>query len=199
MGAGLLMVLLGVPHAGDTGPDALDAAVATAVHSAFAGQDALLRLLVLPTQPAVLLGVLGVLAVTCVLQRRRTGLALVLLGPALAVAVNTWLLKPLFGRYYDDHLAYPSGHTVSLVAVLTVLALLARPRTATRLVILLGCLLLTAAGIGMIGLRYHYLTDILGGAACAVAVVLALAVGLEAAIPARSVPDPGRPRPWTGR
>ncbi len=198
MGAALLMVLLGLAYAGDTGPGALDEAAAAAVHRTFVGQDALLRLFVLPTQPTVLLGVLGLLAVLCVLQHRRTGLALVLLGPALAVAANTWLLKPLFGRYYDDHLAYPSGHTVSLVAVLTVLALLARQGTATRLVVALGCLVLPAAGIGMIGLHYHYLTDILGGAACAVAAILALAAGLEAAMPARSAAR-RRPRPWPGR
>jgi membrane-associated phospholipid phosphatase len=66
--------------------------------------------------------------------------------------------------------------------VLVVLVLLARPKVLT---VVLGVVLLCCAAIGMIGLGYHYLTDIVGGTFFATAVV----TGLRAVTP-RRVPAP---------
>ncbi len=103
-------------------------------------------------------------------------------GPALAVAVNTWVLKPAFGRYYDDHLAYPSGHTVSLVATVTVVALSVSTTRTRVLTVVVGVVLTGCAAVGMAGLGYHYVTDVVGGAATAVAVTLGMAPPVRAAV-----------------
>ncbi|MBK1788785.1 phosphatase PAP2 family protein [Prauserella sp. ASG 168] len=168
----VVFAVLGVVFAGERTPGAVDGAVANTIEGL---ADGLLRVFVLPTEPPVLLAVLGVLVAVTVWRRDRAALALVVAAPAVAVSVNTWVLKPAFGRVYDDHLAYPSGHTVSLVAVLTVLAVLARPGPPRAATVVTGVVLTALAGIGMVGLEYHYLSDVLGGAAFAVAATLGLA------------------------
>src|SRR5262245_56386569 len=108
----LLTLALGLVVAGDHTPSGLDAAVAAAVTGWPRG---LLTALVLPTEPYVILPAIAVLVVLF-----RSDALFVVLAPALAVAVNTWVLKPLFDRWKGDTLVYPSGHTVSLVATLVV-------------------------------------------------------------------------------
>jgi membrane-associated phospholipid phosphatase len=162
---GLLALLLGLPFAGGTAPGAVDAAAARAVAHLSPG---VLRALVLPTEPYVVLA-LGLLAVfLCLRAGRRLEAALALAVPVLAILLNTWLLKPLYDRWKNDTLVYPSGHTVSLVAVLTVLVLVTR-----RVVVaVLSAVMLLAATAGLVGMGYHYLTDVVGGTLFAVAVVL---------------------------
>ncbi|WP_133116413.1 phosphatase PAP2 family protein [Amycolatopsis antarctica] len=197
--AGVLLTLVpGLLFAGEREPRGPDAAIEDAVLGALAEQRSLLRLLVLPTEAPVLLPVLLIVVCACLRHRDRAGAALAVLAPAIAVAANTWLLKPAFGRVYDDHLAYPSGHTVSLVAVLTVLAVLARPGTATAVVVTLGTVLLLAVGLGMVGSRFHYASDVLGAAGFGVAVTLTVAWALHRADPrsrggTAAVSDPGTP------
>lgn len=175
----IVTFLLGLVVARERSGGMLDQSIMNQIRESTADQDGLLRLLVLPTEPFVLLALIAALALAALLGANTNALVLALGGPAFAVALNTWLLKPAFGRYYDDHLAYPSGHAVSLVAVLTVLAVLARPGLATRLVVGIAVALTAGAGVGMTGLGYHYPTDVLGAATFAVAVVLALAAGLD--------------------
>ncbi|QFU91331.1 PAP2 superfamily protein [Amycolatopsis sp. YIM 10] len=163
--------LLGLLLAGDRGFSAPDARIAGAVENTLGGNEFLLRLLVLPTEPYVLLPALALLATACAVRRHWTGLALTLAAPSIAVMLSSWVLKPWFGRYYDDHLAYPSGHTVSLVTTLAVVVLLIRTARTALLVALAGVVLTAGAGIGMIGLHYHYATDVAGGAGLSVAVV----------------------------
>lgn len=177
----LITVLLGVPLAGENGPDPVDRVLTRWLEHALGGQFELMWLFVAPAQPAVLLPVLSVVVLVLVAGRRWTELLVAVAGPALAVALNTWVLKPAFGRfYYDDHLAYPSGHTVSLAAVATVLVLLARPGPATAVITAIGVLTVAAAGAGAVVLGYHYPTDIVGGAAFGVAVVCAVAAVVNA-------------------
>lgn len=162
-------VVLGLVFAGDHTASGIDNAASSSV----AGwPHGLLRVLVLPTEPYVLLPVLALLLGWCLFVRRPWDALFVVLGPAIAVAANTWLLKPLFDRWKGDTLVYPSGHTVSLVATLVVMFVLARGLART-IVAAVGAVLLIGATIGMIGLGYHYLTDIIGGTLFAVAAVLA--------------------------
>ncbi|MFI5608187.1 phosphatase PAP2 family protein [Amycolatopsis sp. NPDC051903] len=175
----LATVALGLVYAGGHSPGSLDSAVAGGV--AGLGRTTF-DVLVLPTEPYVLLPAIAVVTGSCAYLRRWPDAALAVAGPAVAVGLNTWVLKPLFDRWKDGILVYPSGHTVSLVTVLAVLVLLARPKVLTAV---LGVLLLCCAAIGMIGLGYHYLTDIVGGTFFGTAVV----TGLRSVTP-RRVPAP---------
>jgi len=123
---------------------------------------------VLPTEPYVVFTLAAVAVFLCLRAGRRLEAALALGGPLLAILLNTWLLKPVYDRWKNDTLVYPSGHTVGLVAVLTVLVLVTRK----TYVVVLSALALLAAAAGLVGMGYHYLTDVVGGTLFAVAVVL---------------------------
>ncbi|WP_233573914.1 phosphatase PAP2 family protein [Amycolatopsis panacis] len=174
--AALLLGLLVVPRA----PGSLDT---WATDRTGELSERLLDVLVLPTEPYLVIPAIALIAGAAWYLRRREDVILAVAAPVLAVALNTWVLKPIFGRWKDGGLAYPSGHTVSLAAVLVVLMLLARPKvlTAIAAILLLGC-----ATIGLVGLGYHYLTDVAGGVCFATAVV----TGLRAVLIPRRVPAP---------
>ncbi len=96
------------------------------------------------------------------------------------------LLKPLVHRTYLGVLAYPSGHTTAafaLAAVVTILLL--RPasppkaRRARAVVSFAGCLVGSLVAVAVIGLRWHYLTDTVAGAAVGIATVCGLALALD--------------------
>jgi membrane-associated phospholipid phosphatase len=165
---GLVVLVLGLVFAGDRAPSGIDDAARSAVTGLPHG---VLRALVLPTEPYVLLPALVLLVAWRRYASRPWDALFVVLGPAVAVAVNTWVLKPLFDRWKGDTLVYPSGHTVSMVATLVVVLLLVhgRARTITAVV---GAVLLIGVTIGMLGLGYHYLTDVIGGTFFAVFAVL---------------------------
>ena len=175
----LVTCVIGLYYTGGSGPRAFDTSIKNVLDAHLADHRELLRFLVLSTQPYVLLPVIVLIVTVCAIGGRRQDAVLAALGPAVAVSANTWVLKPLFDRQNEGLLAYPSGHTVSLVSTLAVLTLLARPGATTGIVIAIGALLLTAAGIGMIGLGFHYFTDIVGGTFFAVAVVFALRLAIS--------------------
>jgi membrane-associated phospholipid phosphatase len=178
----VLTLALGLAVAGDRTGAGLDAAARTA----FTGwPHGVLRALVLPTEPYVVLPVLALLVAWRLHASRPWDVPLVVLGPAVAVAVNTWVLKPLFGRWKGDTLAYPSGHTVSMVATLVVVFVLARG-VARAVTAVAGAVLLACVAAGMVGLGYHHLTDVVGGALFAVSAVLAVREPLV-----RLGPEPG--------
>ncbi|MCP2267694.1 phosphatase PAP2 family protein [Actinokineospora diospyrosa] len=111
---------------------------------------------------------------------------LAVFGPVAAVTVNTWVLKPVVGRELDDYLAYPSGHTTALVSILTVFTLVTASNAAPgqRLRATIGtaalALVLTAVAVSaIVGLRYHYLTDTVGGFCWAVGAVITVAAVLD--------------------
>ncbi|GAB3142216.1 phosphatase PAP2 family protein [Amycolatopsis sp. NPDC004378] len=162
---GLLALLLGLPFAGGSTPGALDAVVAG--WTAHLGPG-VLTALVFPTEPYVVAALALLAVVLCLRAGRRVDAVLALAAPLLAIALTGWVLKPLYDRWKNDTLVYPSGHTVSLVAVLTVLVLVTR----RVVVVVLAALALVAATTGLVGLGYHYLTDVAGGTLFAVAVVL---------------------------
>jgi membrane-associated phospholipid phosphatase len=190
----LATLAMGLYFAGDTGPRGFDTAIKKALDTQLAGSHDLLTFLVLSTQPYVLVPVIVLVIAVCLALGRRRDALLAALGPAIAVSANTWILKPWFDRQsigfgIEGTLAYPSGHTVSLVSTLVVLALLARRGLATAVVTAMGAVLLIAATVGMIELGYHYCTDIAGGTFFAVAVVFSLRIAID-----RLSPRPSRER-----
>ena len=77
------------------------------------------------------------------------------------------LLKPLFDRQDEGALAYPSGHTATMVVVMGVLVLVARAALWAVLVAVAYC------ALGMIGqgVSYHYFTDTVGALLLGTAIV----------------------------
>jgi membrane-associated phospholipid phosphatase len=186
----LAALAIGLHYAGDVGPRGFDTSIKNALAAHLSGSRDLLTFLVLPTQPYVLVPVIVLVVAVCLAVGRRQDAILAAVGPAIAVSANTWVLKPFFDREavgpgVPNTLAYPSGHTVSLVSTLVVLVVLARPGIATAVTAVVGAVLLVAAGIGMIGLGYHYFTDIAGGFFFAVAAIFALRITISRLRPAR--------------
>ena len=122
--------------------------------------------------------ILGI-AVLIALVRRRWRLAVVVaLCPVLSV-IATRLLKPLFGRYKGDALAYPSGHTT---VVITVMAMLVLAAGVSVWLLLVAGVITAIGGLSMAATDLHYLTDNIGAAFLASATVClaVLAAGPQA-------------------
>jgi membrane-associated phospholipid phosphatase len=101
------------------------------------------------------------------LYRRRWRLAIVILACPLVAISIVRVLKPLFDRVKDGTLVYPSGHTTLMVTIMGMVVLIAGGRLWAVLVGVIASLL------GMFGLActYHFLTDTIGAAMLASAVV----------------------------
>ncbi|MEV0668702.1 PA-phosphatase [Mycobacterium sp. NPDC050441] len=98
-------------------------------------------------------------------HRRRLALAMVV-SPLVAITIVR-LIKPIFGREKGGALAYPSGHTTFLVAVTSLLVLLAGMRL-WALVVAVSIVLLGMFGLSM---TFHYFTDTIGGVLLGTSVV----------------------------
>jgi membrane-associated phospholipid phosphatase len=139
--------------------------------------------------PATLLpagGISAVVAIGCLVARRFNGAILAAAAIPVASTINDALLKPLVHRTYQGQLTYPSGHTASmfaLAAMITVLLLMPWQRVmpaVPRLVIMVGAWALgCVVAIAVIGLRWHYFTDTVGGAAVGTGTVCGLALILD--------------------
>jgi membrane-associated phospholipid phosphatase len=83
-------------------------------------------------------------------------------------------LKRLFDRQSDSALAYPSGHTTTMVVVMGMVVLVAGVALWAVLVAVAYCLL------GMIGqaVTYHYFTDTVGALLLGTAIVCVAALTL---------------------
>ncbi|MCW2930835.1 MAG: hypothetical protein JWM19_1797 [Actinomycetia bacterium] len=185
----LVVVAIGAAFARQTTADGLDRLLDDPVIRLLGSHPRLLTSMEEPgTQvPAVVLSL--AMAVACLGARRLNGVVLALTAVFVATRLDELLLKPLFHRTYLGALSYPSGHITSVVAIIAcyvVLFLLPPPPTPRArawllagLVVLLAVLVITA--LGVIGLRWHYLTDVVGGAAVAVGTVCALCLLLDGA------------------
>lgn len=152
------------------------------------GQRPLLSALVqFGTPQGVLLGAVVLAAVTAAARWWRGALLAVAAAP-LAGAFTELLLKPAVGLREKTGLGFPSGHTTGAVAVALTAAVLLLPGRAMHpfpaiLRVLLALAALTLAlgtGVAMVALGHHRATDVVGGVATAVVVVLAVAAALDA-------------------
>ncbi|HEY1346897.1 MAG TPA: phosphatase PAP2 family protein [Streptosporangiaceae bacterium] len=126
------------------------------------------------------------IVIACLLTGRLNGAVLGALAVPVAVGLDESLLKPLFHRTYLGNLVYPSGHTTAMFAVagtVTVL-LLVPPQPAKAKVLRIAipaaaCALGCVVAIAVIGLRWHYFTDTVAGAAVGIGTVCGLALVLD--------------------
>jgi membrane-associated phospholipid phosphatase len=94
-----------------------------------------------------------------------------LVGPVAAVVVSDWVMKPVVDRTYADVVSFPSG-TVTAVAAVATVAVLATPDPWRSLVAALGGTVTVLEAMSVVALRWHYPTDALAGLAVGVGVVL---------------------------
>ncbi|MFE5477628.1 phosphatase PAP2 family protein [Nocardia sp. NPDC056541] len=170
IGAGAaLTASLPLTFPADGGPTELDSVVPDNTVSA-----GLAQVLVTPSNAPVVVALLLVACAFFALHRQWWRTVTMLVVPEVALVVNTWLLKPLWDRQLDDHLAYPSGHTVHMVAVATTFACLVTDLRTRITVATLTVLALIAITPAMAELGYHHPTDVLGGAAAAASMAIGL-------------------------
>jgi undecaprenyl-diphosphatase len=116
------------------------------------------------------------------------GAVLAVIAVPVAAGLDDALLKHVFHRTYLGQLTFPSGHTTCATALTVTLAILLlappkQPRTpAVRVTLVaVACVITAAVATGVIGLRWHYFTDCVAGAAVGAGTVLALALLLDLA------------------
>lgn len=152
----------------------------------------LIRLTQLGDLPVLVVGSVG--AALVVVGRDRWRALACLCGPALATVVVEWYLKPLVGRRYAGVLTFPSG-SVATVAALAAAWALAVPRQWRWVVIPAVTLVTGAVAWAVVGLRWHYPSDALGGATFGAGLVL-LVDGVVHLVVSR--PSPTEPRAGPG-
>jgi len=133
----------------------------------------------------------AIFGIVCCLLGEVRAASLVSGGPVSALLVTEVLLKPLVARppvYGGEGHAFPSGHATAVFALgLAVILVLHRQgavgRRVARVVRVLGltlAMLIPAyLALALASFRHHYVTDILGGVAVAVLVVLIMALALD--------------------
>lgn len=211
-GCAIVVVVLGVLFAGQGIADPFDRAADSPVITWLAGRQTLALWLAYPATLVPAGGASLVAALVCLARGWLRGAALALLAVPVASGLNDAFLKHLFHRTYRGALTYPSGHAAAAAALamsLTILLLLA-PRPATQLadpatqpppsprlsavlrwaIPVVAWLAVVVVAVGVMGLRWHYLTDTIGGAALGTGTACALALLLDL-----SWPRPGRHRP----
>ena len=126
------------------------------------------------------------IVVACLLGGRLNGAALAATAVLATTGLNDALFKPLVHRTYLGVLSYPSGHTAATSALAATVAVLVLvppqvARTGPLRVLLAGaaCMLGCVVAAGVIGLRWHYFTDTVAGAAVGIGTVCGLALLLD--------------------
>jgi len=181
----ILIAVLGVLFAHQAKADRLDRAVDAPIITWLAGHQGLAAWFAAPASQIPAVALSAIIVVACLLIGRLNGAVLAAAAVPVVVGLNDGLLKPLVHRTYFGVLTYPSGHTATvfaLAATVTVLLIPPRPDKAGALRMLvpvatfaLGCVV----AIGVIGLRWHYFTDTVAGAALGIGTVCGLALLLD--------------------
>ena len=197
-GCAILVVVLGVLFAGHGTAGPFDRAVDSPVITFFAGRQTLALWLAYPATLVPAGGASLIAALVCLARGWLRGALLALLAVPVTSGLNDAFLKHLFHRTYLGALTYPSGHAAAAAALamsLTILLLLAPraeppARPATRLVTVLrwaipavAWLAVVVVAVGVAGLRWHYVTDTIGGVALGTGTACALALILDLSWP----------------
>ncbi len=199
-GCAILVAVLGLVFAHQAEADQLDHAVDSPIITWLGGHQGLAAWLAAPGSqiPPVVLS--AAIVVACLLGGRLNGAMLAAAAVPAAVGLNDGLFKPLVHRTYLGILSYPSGHTATMFALAATVAVLLlgppRPATARRLRVLIpaaACVLGGVVAIGVIGLRWHYFTDTVAGAAVGIGTVCGLALILDLPFARRTASATARP------
>jgi len=184
----VVIVTLGLLLREQAQPDRLDSAVDAAMVASFRGHQGILPWLALPGSTLPLIAVSIAIAVGCLIAGRRNGAALALTAVPVTAFLDDTVLKHLVDRTHFGQLSFPSGHTASAMTLAAVLGVLLHDparRTATRVaraaLVVLACAITALVAVGVIGLRWHYFTDTVGGVALGTGTVLALALLIDLA------------------
>lgn len=140
--------------------------------------------------PVKIAAAAALLAGLCFLLGDGRGGLLALGAPVIALVLTEVVLKPWIARPPDVGLglAFPSGHATASVALGATALVVARPGGALAAALPAGLGVLWRAlawtvpvylAAALMLFRHHYVTDILGGAAVAAAVVCGLALCLD--------------------
>jgi membrane-associated phospholipid phosphatase len=181
----ILVATLGLLFWHHTTADRLDHAIDAPVISWLGVRTGLARWLAAPGSQIPAVALSAALAVACLLAGRLNGAVLAAAAVPAAVGLNDHLFKPLVHRTYLGALTYPSGHTATMFALAATIAILllpAPPAKAGGLRVLIPvamCVLGGVVAVGVIGLRWHYFTDTVAGAAVGVGTVCGLALLLD--------------------
>jgi membrane-associated phospholipid phosphatase len=184
----VVIVTLGLLLREQAQPDRLDSAVDAAMVASFRGHQGILPWLALPGSTLPLIAVSIAIAVGCLIAGRRNGAALALTAVPVTAFLDDTVLKHLVDRTHFGQLSFPSGHTASAMTLAAVLGVLLHDparRTATRVaraaLVVPACAITALVAVGVIGLRWHYFTDTVGGVALGTGTVLALALLIDLA------------------
>ena len=182
----ILVVALGLLFAHQATADRLDHGIDAPVITWLAGHPGLAGWLAFPGSQLPAVALSAAMVIGCLLTRRLNGALLAAIAVPVAIAVNDGLCKPLFHRTYLGVLSYPSGHTATMFALVATLAVLLdvplRPgsgRMARIAILAAACALGAVVAAGVIGLRWHYFTDTVAGAAVGIGTVCAIALVLD--------------------
>jgi membrane-associated phospholipid phosphatase len=199
-GCTILVAVLGVLLAHQAQADLLDHAVDAPVVNSLRSHQVLAGWLAAPGSLIPAAAVSGVIVVACLLTGRLNGAVLAVAAVPAATGLNDGLFKPLVHRTYTGVLSYPSGHTATMFALAATAAvlLLSPPRPARAggwrvLIPAALCLLGVVVAIGVIGLRWHYFTDTVAGAAVGTGTVCGLALILDLLVPRRAASPAAQP------
>jgi membrane-associated phospholipid phosphatase len=198
----VLVTGLGVLFAHQAEADWLDHAVDAPFITWLGGHLGLGLWLISPGSPIPAAAASAAIAIACLLAGWLNGAVLAAAAVPVANGLVEGLLKPLVHRTYLGNVVYPSGHTTAifaLAATVTVLLLVPpRPARAGALRVLIpaaACAAGVVVAIGLIGLRFHYFTDTVAGAAVGIGTVCGLALLLDLPFTRRRLAWVGRPRP----
>jgi membrane-associated phospholipid phosphatase len=196
---GAIAVVLGVLFAHQTRADAFDRAIDAPFINAFASHQVTAYWLARPGSELPALLMCAAIVVVCLLAGRLNGAILAALGFAVSEGITEHVLKPLFHRTYLGSLSYPSGHTTAIYALIATVSvvLLLPPRPARAaplryLILAAAYVLAVIVPVGLMGLRWHYFTDTVGGAAVGLGAVLAVALVLDTRVVTDWLAGPSR-------
>ena len=182
----VLVTVLGALYAYESTSDRLDRAIDSPIINWFGAHLGLGEWLISPGSPLPAGVLSATIVVSCLLAGRLNGAVLAATAIPVADALNDGLLKPFVHRTYLGVLTYPSGHTTAVFALAATVAVLRmvplqRGRAGVLRMPLTAAAYVAACvvAIALIGLRFHYFTDTVAGAALGTGTVCGLALLLD--------------------
>jgi membrane-associated phospholipid phosphatase len=116
-------------------------------------------------------------------RRDWRALAVAILGPATALFLTEFVLKPLVDRESPlGALSYPSGHAAVVASLVTAALLFVYRYVGPRFALLwspYAVAVVGAVALAVVALRWHYITDAVGGVGLGIGVVLVAAAAAD--------------------